>query len=54
VYLESTPTFLFSYIYKRKLNIKIKNSARDKSEKLVFIYTLRFIHKTVVQNITRR
>ena len=48
VYLQSAPNFLFGYIYKRNLNIKIKNSARAKSEKLAFIYTLRFIHKTVV------
>jgi hypothetical protein len=29
------------------LEKKIKNLALAKSEKLVFIYTLRFIHKTV-------
>lgn len=50
MYLQSTPNFIFGYIYKRKLNIKIKNSARAKSEKLASIYTLRFIHKTVVHN----
>jgi hypothetical protein len=30
-----------------KIKTKYKNSARAKSEKLAFIYTLRFIHKTV-------
>ena len=53
VYLESTPNFLFGYIQKRKLNIKIKNSARAISEKLAFIYTLRFIHKTVVKHFEK-
>nr|AOE12689.1 hypothetical protein [uncultured bacterium] len=46
VYLQSTPNFLFGYIYKRKINIKIKNLARAKSEKLASFYTLHFIHKT--------
>jgi hypothetical protein len=31
-YLQSTPNFLFGYIYKRKLNIKIKNMAKCKPE----------------------
>ena len=54
MYLQSTQNFLFGYIYKRKLNIKIKNSALAKSEKLAFIYTLRFIHKTVTYNLKKR
>jgi len=32
--------FYLGYIYKRKLNVKIKNSACAKSEKLAFIYAL--------------
>jgi hypothetical protein len=33
-----------------KLKTKYKNSALYLSEKLAFIYTLRFIHKTVAIN----
>ncbi len=49
-YSQSTSSFLFGYIYKRKLNIKIKISTRAKPEKLALIYTLRFIPNDVMCN----
>ncbi len=52
IFTKYAKFFIWLYL-KRKLNIKIKNSARAKSEKLVSFYTLRFIHKTVTQHLTK-